>query len=111
MGIVIAVLFGPLVWSLHLLVLYGTHASVCAAAKGAAGTTGAVLPALAAATVVALALTAAPLASPRRFARLLHDRLTGKESRFLLSLMRWLAGLSLIAVAGNGIVLVIVPAC
>lgn len=109
MRIVLAVLFGPFVWAAHLLVLYGTHAVVYAVAGPAAGLTGALILVFALSTALALVLVAIPLALPRRFADLLYSRRSDEEGRFLLSLMRWLAGLSLIAVVANGLALLIVP--
>jgi hypothetical protein len=111
MGIVLAVLFGPIVWVAHLLVLYGTHAVVCAVAGRAADETGSLVPVFATATALALVLVATPLAFPRRFAGLLYRRRKEEEDRFLLSLMRWLAGLSLAAVVANAVALLMVPQC
>lgn len=111
MGIVFAVLFGPLVWAAHLAVLYGTHASVCAAASHAGGSPGPIVPVLALATAVALALVSLPLAFPKGVAGFFSVRVPQDENRFLLSLMRWLAGLSVVAVVANGIALLIVPPC
>ena len=112
MGIVLAVFFGPIVWAAHLLVLYGAHAVVCAAAARTAGTTGLLVLVFALATALALALVAVPLLMPRRLAGLFYRRGHAEgEDRFLLSLMRWLAGLSLVAVVANGIALLMVPVC
>jgi hypothetical protein len=111
MGIVLAVLFGPLVWAAHLLVLYGAHAVACAAAGGIADTGESLVAVLVLATALALVLVALPLIVPRRLAGLLGRGHTEEEDRFLLSLMRWLAGLSLAAVVANGIAILIVPPC
>jgi hypothetical protein len=111
MGIVFAVLFGPLVWAAHLVVLYGAHASVCAATSTVGGAPGPIIPVLALATAIALVLVSLPLAFPKGFARLLSVRASEDENRFLLSLMRWLAGLSVVAVVANGIALLIVAPC
>lgn len=111
MGIVLAVLFGPIVWAAHLLIIYGTHAVVCAGAGHGVGTTAPLVSVFAAATALALVLVAVPLVAPRRLAGLLYHRQAEKEERFLLSLMRWLGGLSLVAVAANGIALLMLSAC
>jgi hypothetical protein len=111
MGVVFAVLFGPLVWAAHLAVLYGTHASACAAASTVGGAPGPIIPVLAFATAIALVLVSLPLAFPKGFAGFLSARATEDENRFLLSLMRWLAALSVVAVMANGIALLIVPPC
>jgi hypothetical protein len=112
MGIILAVLFGPIVWAAHLLVLYGAHAVVCAAAARTGDTTALLVPVFASTTALALALAALPLLMPRRLVGLFHWRGHAEgEDRFLQSLMRWLAGLSLVAVAANGIALLTVPVC
>jgi len=111
MGIAFAVLFGPLVWAAHFTVLYGTHALACAAVPDAGGRPDWILPMLAFATLVALALASLPFAFAKRFAGLMSARASENESRFLVSLMRWLAALSLVAVLANGIALLIVPPC
>lgn len=111
MGIVFAVLLGPLIWAAHFAVLYGAHASVCAAASNVDGQADWILPMLAVATVIALALAALPFAFARTFAGFMSARASEDESRFLVSLMRWLAALSQVAVVANGIALLVVPPC
>lgn len=111
MGTILAVLFGPLVWAAHLMVLYGAHASVCAAAGNAGGSSGPIVSVLALATAIALALISLPLTFPKGFAGLFSAGASADEKRFMLSLMRWLAALSVVAVTANGIALLIVPPC
>jgi hypothetical protein len=111
MGIVVAVLFGPLVWAAHLAVLYGSHASVCAAAGRADASLGPLIPVFALATALALILASLPLAFPKGFSALLFVGKSEVETRFVLSLMRWLSGLSLVAVAANGLAILLVPPC
>jgi hypothetical protein len=111
MGIFFAVLYGPLIWAAHFTVLYGAHASVCAAASRVGGPPDWILPMLALATLIALALVSLPFAFPRRFAGFMSARAPEDESRFLVMLMRWLAALSLVALVANSIALLIVPPC
>lgn len=111
MGIVVAVLFGPLVWAAHLAILYGSHASVCAAAGRTGASLSPTIPVFAVTTSVALMLIALPLAIPRRFAAFFFAGKSEEEARFVLLLMRWLAGLSIIAVTANGIAVFVVPPC
>lgn len=111
MGIVIAVLFGPLVWAAHLAVLYGSHASVCAAAGRAGAPLGPLIPAFALATALALMLAALPLAFPKGFSALFFVAKSEVETRFVLSLMRWLSGLSVVAVIANSLAVLLVPPC
>ena len=109
MGIILAVLFGPLVWAAHLLVVYGAHAVMYAMAGRSAGMTSALIPVFALSTALALVLVAIPLALPRHLADLLCRRPSDDDDRFLLSLMRWLAALSLIGVVANGLAMLMVP--
>ena len=111
MGMVFAVLFGPLIWAAHFMVLYGAHASVCAAAPNVGDRPDWILPMLALATLIALALVSLPFAFAQRFAGVMSAQASDNESRFLVSLMRWLAALSLVAVVANGIALLVVPLC
>jgi hypothetical protein len=111
MGIVFAVLFGPLVWVAHLAVLYGVHSSVCAAALHAGSSPYPVISILVLATAFALAVVSLPLTQSKRFAAFLAARAIDGEGRFLQSLTRWLAGLSMVAVVANGLALLLVPPC
>lgn len=111
MGIVFAVLFGPLVWVANLVVLYGAHSSACATALNAGGSPHPVISGLVLATGLALALLSLPLALPKRLAGFLAARAREGEVQFLQSLMRWLAGLSVVAVVANGMALLLVPPC
>jgi len=111
MGTIITVLFGPLVWITHLAILYGTHASFCAAAERADQSLGPLIPVFALATALALLLVSLPLAFPRRFSAFIFAERSENETRFMLSLMRWLAGLSVVAVVANGLAVLLVPPC
>jgi len=111
MGIVFAVLLGPLIWAAHFAVLYGAHASVCATASKGGVSPAFLMPVLAVVTAVALVLVSLPLPFPRLFSGFIPGRASDDEKHFLMSLMRWLAGLSVVAVAANGIALLIVPLC
>ncbi|WP_421999279.1 hypothetical protein [Reyranella sp.] len=107
----LALLFGPLVWLIHLAVLYGTHSSVCAAAGRTNGPLTPLIPVFALATAIALLLASLPLAIPARFETFFFGSRSEQERRFLMSVMRWLAGLSIVAVIANGIAVMIVPPC
>lgn len=111
MGAVVGILFGPLIWVAHFAILYGSHASVCAASGRAGQLPGSLVPALALATALALVLVAIPLGFPRRFAAIFLAGKPQGETRFMLSLTRWLAGLSVVAVLANGLALVVVAPC
>ncbi|MBX3501666.1 MAG: hypothetical protein KF889_19675 [Alphaproteobacteria bacterium] len=111
MGKFIGILFGPLVWFAHLAVLYGSHASVCAMTGRAGVPPGTLVAGLGLATALALLLASLPLAFPTRFAAMFLIAPSAQERRFMLSLMRWLAGLSVFAVIANGLAVLLVPPC
>ncbi|MFZ5783472.1 MAG: hypothetical protein ACOY4R_25020 [Pseudomonadota bacterium] len=108
---VIALLYGPLVWAAHFAILYGTHASFCVANEHVRTSLSPLIPVFAPATALALLLASLPLAFPKRFAALFFTGRSKEEARFGLGVMRWLAGLSIVAVVANGIAVLLVPPC
>lgn len=112
-GTMLFVLYGPLLWALHFLVVYGGHASLCAVGVEA-GVVGLPLPlALVwAATLLALAGIAAGLVWPRQVQGFLHAvSLVEIDNRLLVRIMRLLALLSFLAVVFAGLASLIVPYC
>lgn len=112
-GTLLFMLFGPLVWALYFLVVYGGHASFCAAGDRLPGMPAEVLPILlAAATAAAMALIAGALLWPSAPRRLLRAVPAGNpEAGFVTRVMRLLALLSLFGVGFAGIAMLIVPLC
>ena len=108
-------LTGPLVWSAHLLLVYGPQAALCAfRLTGIAGIDPLLVRGLVLAVTVlaALALVLA-LRWPARAARTLRagSFLEGDNGAFLIAVMRLLAVLSLAGVLWAGAVALPLPAC
>lgn len=106
-------LFGPIVWALHLTAVYGSHALLCA--RGATqAVLGLSLPAFAvlAATAAALALLVVAIFAPgalRRIARIPDS--DGRERGFQDRLAALLAVLSAFGVIWAGATALLLPAC
>jgi uncharacterized membrane-anchored protein len=104
----IAVLSGPIVWSLHFFSLYLLEALGCTVAGTSAGgyvrTSGAVITAVALAALLGLAMY-----HRRGFRRRSHG--TGNEADALERYAALLAVLSLVAVLWASIPLFVFPAC
>lgn len=111
-GAIFFILFGPIVWAGHLLVVYGGHAVLCATGVASNwslpivplllwGTTGAAL----------ILLTVGLLWAPRL--RRLLGVASGIEDQngWLEHLMRLLATLSLFGVVYAGVAVLVVPQC
>lgn len=105
-------LFGPLVWALHLGLAYATHAAVCAAG-GRLGLAVGTLPwLLGGVTLTALLALAAAFLRPAVLRRLLRMApVSRNEETFATSLMRLLTLLSLAAVSYATLVLLTLPSC
>lgn len=112
-GTLLFMLFGPLIWAADLLVVYGGHASYCAAGDRLPGDAEAVLPMLLwAATAAAGLIIAAGIVWPSLVRTVLRAMpATSPEAGFMERVMRWLALLSLFGVAFMGLALTLVPIC
>jgi hypothetical protein len=111
-GTILFVLFGPLVWAGHLLVVYGGHASFCEFGMHRLFGLPIIPTLLAAATVAALVLLAAGLLWPDRVRAVFRAGAdVGEETGWLTMLMRLLTGLSLLGVAYAGVAILLVPNC
>lgn len=109
-GVTIAVLFGPLVWAAHFLIVYGGHAVICAREAPALQ---AFLPFLLhGASFAALAILTAATWRPDRVMRVLQGRKPAtREAQFLRLAMRMLALLSSAGVFYAWIGIVLVAEC
>ena len=113
LGVIVFILFGPLVWAGYFLVIYGAHASLCAAGERLPLLDASALPLLLwGATAVALSLLAAGARWPGALGHLLRALPEDdKTARFVTRAMRLLTQLSLFGVGFAGIALTLVPLC
>jgi len=105
-------LFGPLVWALHLGLAYAGHASLCAAGERLGLGPGALPWLLGGLTLAALLALLAALLRPAALRGLLRVApLSEGEEVFAQATMRLLSLLSLFAIGCAAIVLLAVPSC
>jgi hypothetical protein len=106
-------LFGPLTWGVYFLVVYGGHASLCAAGDRLPLIDAGALPLLlVTATVGALVILAIGLLSPPTVLHLLRAKpAPNEELAFLTAIMRVLTALSLIGVLLAAMAIATVPLC
>ncbi|WP_119421691.1 hypothetical protein [Desertibaculum subflavum] len=105
-GTLVYLTSGPILWALHLLVIYGAQPLVCMTSAEA----GTILVSIA--TPAFAALTAAAMTWPDRLARLLRATVESLElGRFHRSVLRWLGFLSLLGIVWAGATAAIIPAC
>ena len=105
-GTLAYILSGPLVWALHLTVIYGGHTLACNQ-EGAGGTTAWLV---IAATVTSLCILL-PVAFSQRIASLFGVVEKTTDRPEYQALARSLAGLSAIAVIWSGAAVAFVTAC
>ena len=106
-------LAGPILWAAHLLLVYGPQSALCALGRTSMAETGD--GSVAALVLAVTASIAAPLLilqfAPGTAARLLRFRPEDGGRRFSVSVMRWLAALSLAGVLLAGAAALIVDPC
>lgn len=108
-----ASLAGLAIWTAQFSAIYGVTAVACARGYGDATLFGAGLIPLAivAATLIALALNGLVLVRARAQSRALSAETAAPADRFLAQLTSLIGGLSLAAIAWNGLPALIVPVC
>lgn len=103
----IYLLYGPILWGLHLFAIYGPQSLYCTR-----GLAGAVVPTITAATLAFGLLLLVAIVAPRPVARLLRaDRWDAPQQGFLDRVMRLLSALSLFGVLAGGATILLLPAC
>ena len=109
----IFMLLGPIVWALHFLVVYGSHASYCAVGERLPGQPDTVIPVLQwSATIAAALVLAGGILWPSAVRTLLRAfPPTSTSSDFIIRVMQLLALLSLFGVAFASLALVFLPIC
>ncbi len=108
-----ASLAGLLIWSAQFTVIYGVTAIACARGYEEATVFGAGLvpSAVVAATLIALALDGLVLVHARSRSLALASEQAAPADPFLAHLTYLISGLSLVAIAWNGLPALIVPVC
>jgi hypothetical protein len=107
-GAAVFVLLGPLIWALHLAIVFATHHAACLRGGDERTVVAVVVTATLAAAGVLFAAVLRPVPLARQLRGPANDDSVGV---FLESLMRWLAVLSLAGIAWAGSALVFVPVC
>ncbi|SFO36145.1 hypothetical protein [Nitrosospira briensis] len=112
-GTLIFILVGPIVWTLHLILIYGSQSSICAFNLSAdRSEENAVVAIVLVATIVCVAVVGFS-AVRVRFVHALIARgdPPADQMGFIVTIMRILAGLSILAMFYAGLGAVILPAC
>jgi hypothetical protein len=106
-------LFGPLVWAVHLTIVYATHTIACARGSVLRAAFGVDLTqaAVAAVTVAALALLTAAVVRQRRRCAAAPSTESEPLASFTNSVMMMLVALSAVGIAWAGLTALIVPSC
>jgi hypothetical protein len=113
-GTLIFILFGPIVWAVHLTLIYGGQSSLCAFHVGEDKSGGNTI------VVAIILITTAVLIAAVGFsavrANFVHTLIAraapcAEQIGFIVTIMRILAGLSILAMLYAGIGAVLLPAC
>lgn len=114
MGTLVFILIGPIIWAVHLTLIYGSQSSLCAFNLGEdrAGGNGVVIAIILAATAACMAIVGFS-AVRAGFVHALIARAAppAEQVGFIVAIMRILAGLSILAIFYGGLGAVILPAC
>ncbi len=113
MGTLVFILTGPIIWAIHLTLVYGSQSSLCAFNAGESATgRNVVVGIILAVTVLCIAATGYSAARPG-FVHALIARasLPAEQAGFIVTVMRILAGLSILAMFYAGLGAVMLPAC
>lgn len=101
------ILFGPIVWALHFLAVYGSQSLLCARAMPES-----VPPIVSIATVASLAVLVGAMSAPGALARVMRSgHWPEPHQTFISSVMLTLVALSLLGVAWAGGTMLILPSC
>ncbi|SCY09732.1 hypothetical protein SAMN05216420_102287 [Nitrosospira sp. Nl5] len=114
MGTLVFILFGPIVWAVHLTLIYGSQSSLCAFNPGEdrAGGDGLVISIILAATAVCIAIVGfSAVRAGSVHALIARVAPPAEQVGFILATMRVLAGLSILAMFYGGLGAVILPGC
>jgi hypothetical protein len=113
-GTLVFILIGPIVWAMHLTLIYGSQSSLCAFNLGEdrSGGNVAVVAIILVATIVCIG-TVGFSAARASFVHALIARADPPTEQvgFIVTIMRVLAGLSILAMFYGGLGAVFLPAC
>jgi hypothetical protein len=113
-GTLIFILVGPIVWAAHLTLVYGSQSSLCAFNAGEDGSGGnsAVVAIILFATIAGIGAVGFSAVHPS-FVHALIARAAppAEQAEFIVTIMRILAGLSILAMLYAGLGAIILPAC
>ena len=113
-GTLIFILLGPIVWAVHLTLIYGSQSSLCAFHLGEdrSGGNSGVIAIILLVTIVSIA-TVGFSAVRASFVHALIAQGTppAEQAKFIVTIMRVLAGLSILAMFYGGLGAVFLPAC
>jgi hypothetical protein len=110
-GTLLFILFGPIVWALHLGISYAAHAALCAAGDRLPLAQSDLPWLLGATTIGSLLFIALAVLAPAVIRRTLGAVRDEEEAWFATALMRGLGLLSLAGVVYFGLSMMIVPLC
>lgn len=112
-GTLIFILTGPIVWAAHLTLVYGSQSSLCAFNAGdGSGGNSTVVAIILFATIASIAAVGFSAVHPG-FVHALIARAAppAEQAEFIVTIMRILAGLSMLAMLYAGLGAIILPAC
>ncbi len=107
LGTMIFILWGVIVWFLHLSAIYLAHTLLCALETRPT----LIMTVIVWATVVALAAIAPIIIAPQRVANLTRLPRSNADGHHVVSIARFVAVLSLVAVLWSGATMVFVDSC
>jgi hypothetical protein len=112
-GTLIFILVGPIVWAVHLTLIYGSQSSLCAFNLNEdRGENSAVVAIILLVTALSIAVVGFSAVRPNFIHALIARGMPPTEqAKFIVTIMRVLSGLSILAMFYAGLSAVFLPAC
>jgi hypothetical protein len=112
-GTLIFILVGPIVWAVHLTLIYGSQSSLCAFNLNEdRGESSAVVAIILLVTALSIAVVGFSAVRPNFIHALIARGMSPTEqAKFIVTIMRVLSGLSILAMFYAGLSAVFLPAC
>lgn len=108
-GGILFLLAGPILWALHFLAIYGAQSTLCALGEPGLGILNSVNVAIIGATVVGVTVLGWLVIAPNALQRMMSD--AQSSDTFIISVMRLLTLLSIVAIIWEGAAFSLLPAC